>query len=93
MLVIIKNAPNTPEGKRAIRLARDMAADICLLQNAVYFAQKDRLEGFCGAVFVLDEDMKLRGLKSEDMEKGIKVINYDELVDLIIKEDKVIGVF
>lgn len=93
MLVIIKSAPDTPEGKRAVKLARDMAADICLIQNAVYFSQKERLEGFCGMVYVLDEDAKLRGIKSEDMDKGIKKIDYDELIDLMIKEDKVIGMF
>ncbi len=93
MLVIIKSAPDTIEGKRAVKLARDMAADICLIQNAVYFAQKDRLEGFCGTVFVISEDAQLRGLKSGDMDKGIKEIDYDGLVDLMIKEDKVVGMF
>ena len=93
MLVIIKSAPNTPESNRGIRLARDMAADICLIQNAIYFAQKERLEGFCGNVFVLEEDIRLRGLKSEDIEKGVKEINYDELIDLMVREDKVIGIF
>ncbi len=93
MLVIIKSAPDTTEGKRAVKLARDMAADICLMQNAVYFVQKERLEGFCGTAFVLDEDARLRGLKSEDMGKGIKEIGYEGLVDLMVKEDKVVGMF
>ncbi|RME65589.1 MAG: hypothetical protein D6778_06065, partial [Nitrospirae bacterium] len=62
MLVLIKSAPNTPEGKRALRFARDMAADVCLLQNGVYFAEPERLEGFCGTVYVLSEDARLRGL-------------------------------
>lgn len=91
MLVIIKSAPDTPEGKRGVRLARDMAADICLIQNAVYFALKERLEGFCGMAYILDEDARLRGLRAEDMDKGIKEIDYDGLVDLMVKEDKVIG--
>lgn len=93
MLVIIKSAPDTTEGKRAVKLARDMAADICLIQNAVYFAQKERLEGFCGMAFVIDEDARLRGLGSGDIDKGIKKIDYDALVDLMTKEDKVIGLF
>ncbi|MDI6729078.1 MAG: DsrH/TusB family sulfur metabolism protein [Thermodesulfovibrionales bacterium] len=93
MLVIIKSAPDTPEGKRGIKLARDMAADICLLQNAVYFSQKDRLEGFCGTAFVLGDDARLRGIPSADMEKGVKEINYEELVDIMIKENKTVGVF
>lgn len=93
MLVIIKSAPDTPEGKRGIKLARDMAADVCLMQNAVYFSQKERLEGFCGTAFVLGDDARLRGIPSADMEKGVKEINYEELVDIMMKEDKTAGVF
>lgn len=93
MLVIIKSAPDTTEGKRAVKLARDMAADICLMQNAVYFAQRERLEGFCGTAFVLDEDARLRGLSSGDIDKGVKEIGYDDLVDFLVKEDKVVGMF
>ncbi|MBI3591884.1 MAG: hypothetical protein HY099_00065 [Nitrospirae bacterium] len=93
MLVIIKSSPDTQEGKRGVKLARDMAADICLIQNAVYFAQKERLEGFCGTAFILDEDARLRGLGLEEIGKGIREINYDGLVDLMAKEDKVVGMF
>lgn len=93
MLVIIKSAPDTPEGKRGVKIARDMAADICLIQNAVYFAVKDRLEGFCGTVCLLDQDRNLRGISDGSIEKDIKIIDYDMLVDLMIREDNVIGAF
>jgi sulfur relay protein TusB/DsrH len=93
MLVMIKSAPDTPEGKRAVKLARDMAADICLMQNAVCFSQKDRLDGFCGTVYALKEDMDMRGLSESGFEKEIKMIDYDALVDLMIKENGVTGVF
>ncbi len=93
MLVIIKSSPDTSEGKRGVKLARDMAADICLIQNAVYFAQKERLEGFCGTAYILGEDARLRGLSEEDMGKGIREIDYEGLVDLMVKEDKVVGAF
>lgn len=93
MIVIIKSSPDSTEGKRAIRLARDMAADIVFIQNAVYFAQKGGLEGFCGTVHVLDEDCRMRGIQDNDLEKDIKKIDYDALVDLITKEDKTIGAF
>ena len=93
MLVIIKNGPDTQECKRGVKLARDMAADICLIHNAVYFAQKERLEGFCGSVYVLDEDVRLRGLKDDEIEKDLKKINYDSLVDMMSDEDKVVGMF
>ncbi len=91
--MIIKSAPDMPEGKRGIKLARDMAADICLIQNAVYFAHGKRLEGFPGAVYVLDEDCSLRGLNKEKFNKKAKKLDYDGLVDMMVMEDKVIGVF
>ncbi len=93
MLVIIKSGLDTQEGKWAIKLARDMAADVCLIQNAVYFARKERLDGFCGSVYVLDEDVRLRGLKDNEIEKDLKMINYDRLVDMMGDEDKVVGMF
>lgn len=91
MLVIIKSSPDSQEAKRAVRLARDMTADIVLLQNGVYLAEKERLEGFCGTAFVLDEDMRLRGV--ENIGKGVKKVGYDELVDLMAENEKVIGMF
>jgi sulfur relay protein TusB/DsrH len=93
MLVIIKSAPDTPEGKRGIKLARDMAADLFLIQNGVYFAQEERLEGFCGTVYALEDDLKLRGIKGAGIEKSIKEISYDSFVDLMDDEDKVVGMF
>lgn len=95
MLVIIKSAPDTPEGKRGVRLACDMYADIVLLQNGVYFIQKDKLEdlGFVRSAYVLEDDRRLRGLKANSANKNIKGINYDSLVDLMAESDKVIGMF
>jgi sulfur relay protein TusB/DsrH len=91
MLVVIKSAPDTREARRAVKLARDTAADILLIQNAVYLAGKERLEGFCGTAYVLDEDMRLRGVS--DIEKAVKTVGYGQAVDLMAEEDKVIGVF
>jgi sulfur relay protein TusB/DsrH len=93
MLVIIKSGPDTPEGKRGLKLARDLAADVVLIQNGVYFAQKDNLEGFCGRAFVVDEDCRFRGLDESALEKDISRIDYDELVDAIVGEDRVLGIF
>lgn len=93
MLVIIKSSPDTPEGKRGFKLARDMASDMVLLQNGVYFAQKERFEGFCGKVYILEEDMRLRGLKDDEIIKDTEKIDYDRLVDLMVDEDKVLGMF
>jgi len=93
MLVIVKSAPDTAEGERGVKFARDMAADLILLQNGVYFAQKERLEGFCGRAYVLDDDKRLRGIKDEEIEKNIKKLDYSGLVDLMAENDKVVGMF
>jgi sulfur relay protein TusB/DsrH len=93
MITIIKSSPDTPEGKRGFKLARDMASDIVLLQNGVYFAQKERFEGFCGKVYVLEEDRRLRGLRDNEILEGAIMIDYEKLVDLMVEEDKVVGMF
>lgn len=93
MLVIIKSAPDTPEGKRGIKLARDMAADLFLIQNGVYFAQEERLEGFCGTAYALEDDLKLRAIKGAGIGKSIKEVGYDSFVELMDDEDKVVGMF
>lgn len=91
MLVIVKNGTDTPEGRRGIRLARDMAADLVLIQNGVYFVREAGLDDFNGRVYVLDEDLALRGLSGAETGKDIKKVDYDALVDLMAESDKVVG--
>ena len=93
MLVIIRSAPDTTEGKRGISLAERMGADIVLLQNGTYFAQRDKLESFSGRSFLLDDDRKLRGLMTGELNERVKCIDYGGLVDLIAETDKVLGMF
>jgi len=95
MLTIIKSAPETPEGRRGVKLATYMSADIVLLQNGVYFMQGQKLgdAGFTGKTYVLEDDRLLRGLKADNDDKTIQDINYDGLVDLMVEHDNVIGMF
>ena len=95
MIVIIKSAPDTPEGKRGLKVARDMSADIVFLQNGVYFLGEQAPEnlGFVRTAYVLADDRLLRGLKGADENKNIKDIDYCGLVDLMIETDKVVGMF
>lgn len=95
MLVLIKSGPDTPEGQRGVKLARDMSADIVLVQNGVYFIEGRNLEdlGFCGPVHVLEDDRRLRGMKADDPAQNINDIGYDRLIDLMAEGDKVIGMF
>lgn len=91
MIVLLKSAPDTADAERAIKLARDMAADLVLLQNAVYLAEKDRLDGFCGTVFAVDEDVKLRGIA--ELQKNVRLVGYDVIIDIMAENDKVVGMF
>ena len=93
MLVIIKSAPDTTDGARGLTLAKDGRADLILLQNGVYFAQKDRLGSFPSAVYVLDDDKRLRGLKDSELDVRAKIIDYDKLTDILTGEDMVVGMF
>ncbi len=93
MIVLIKSAPDTADAMRGVALARDSAADLVLLQNGVLFAQKGRLAGFPGAIHVLDDDKKLRGLRDDELDGRAKTIDYDSLTDLMVESDKVVGMF
>lgn len=93
MLVLIKSGPDRAEGQWALKLARDMSADIVLLQNGAYFAINHMLDGFCGMVYAVEEDMEARWPGEDPALKGIRRITWDELVDMTAKEEKVVGAF
>ena len=93
MIVMIKSSPETTDGAIGLTLAKEGGADLVLLQNGVYFAQKDRLGVFRGAVYVLDDDKRLRGLKNSEMDAHIEVIDYDKMTDILTGGDKVVGMF
>jgi len=95
MVVFIKSGPDTPEGKRGVRLSCEMHSDIVLLQNGVYFIEGPALEdlGFAGKAYVLEDDKEMRGIKYSGEDQNIKIISYDSLVDLMTESDKVVGMF
>ena len=93
MIVMIKSAPDTTDGAIGLTLAKEGGADLVLLQNGVYFAQKDRLGVFPGAVYVLDDDKRLRGLKDSEIDARVKTIDYDTLTDILTGGKKVVGMF
>jgi sulfur relay protein TusB/DsrH len=93
MLVMIKSAPDTTDGAIGLTLAKEGGADLVLLQNGVYFAQKDWLGSFPGSVYVLDDDKRLRGLKDSEMDARVKTIGYDKLTDILTGGEKVVGMF
>ena len=93
MLVMIKSAPDTTDGATGLILAKESGADLVLLQNGVYFAQKERLGTLSGFVYVLDDDKRLRGLKDSELDDRAKIITYDTLADIITSGGKVTGMF
>lgn len=93
MLILIKSAPDTTDGALGLILAKEGRADLILLQNGVYFAQKERLGAVSGTVYVLDDDKRLRGLKDSEMDDRVKTIDYDKLTDIITGGEKVAGMF
>jgi sulfur relay protein TusB/DsrH len=90
---MIKSSPDTPEAKRGMTLAGDLAVDLVLIQNAVYLARPGRVGGIRGAVYALDEDLRMRGLGPDADIGAVKRIDYDMLVDLITDADRVLGAF
>jgi len=93
MLVLIKSSPDTAEGRRGIKLAKDLGADMVLLQNGICLATHEILKNFNKSIYVLDEDMRLRGINIRYGEKDIRLIDYDGLIKLVVGDEKVIGLF
>jgi len=87
MLLLISSAPGTDNYSRAIRLAEELNAKVCLLQNAVYGAR----ENIPGEVYAIRDDLRLRGVGDDEV--LAKVIDYSELIDIMLSEDRVIGCF
>ncbi|GAB4534504.1 MAG: hypothetical protein Fur0020_01170 [Thermodesulfovibrionia bacterium] len=87
MLFLISSPPYTKEFKTSFNLAKEMNADVCLLQDAVYACREIDDKD----LYVILDDIRLRGIK-EDEVKG-RPIDYDGLIDLMVKSDKVVGIF
>ena len=93
MIVMIKSAPDTNDGGLGLNLAMHSGADLVLMQNGIYFAQKDRLKDFLGSLYIMEDDKRLRGFKDSELDTRAKVINYDQLTDIITAGRKVVGMF
>ena len=87
MLFLISSAPDTKEFKSAYKIAQQMNADVCLMQNAVY-ASRNLLDS---RFYIMKDELQLRGIK-EDEVSG-KLIDYSQLVGMMSKSDKVAGLF
>jgi sulfur relay protein TusB/DsrH len=87
MLFLISSAPDTKEFKSAYKIAQQMNAEVCLLQNAVY-ASRNLLDS---SFYMLKDELHLRGIR-EDEVSG-KLIDYSQLAGMMAESDKVVGLF
>ncbi len=65
---------------------------IILVQNGIYHASAkgSALLDKTPNLYVLSDDVQIRGLKDADLDKRVKVVNYGDVVDLIFNEyDKI----
>ena len=93
MLVVVKSSPDTSEGKRGVEIAKDLKADLVLIQNGVYFVGERGMEDFPGKVYALDGDLRLRGVRTDTQDALVRPLEYHAFVDLMVRADKVIGIF
>jgi hypothetical protein len=83
MFIVIKSPPGSPEASAAVKKAAELATDIVLTEEAVGLALKDRLEGFCGTAFALEDDVLLHLPEGAEMEKGVKLVSREELESML----------
>lgn len=96
--LLIGSPVSTPNGPRGLRIARDLAAKgvevaVVLLQDAVLAAVsgmgRDALEQASAAgvrVYVLHEDLRLRGYRPGALRAGVQILDYPALVDLMTRD-------
>jgi sulfur relay protein TusB/DsrH len=91
MIVIIKSAPRTEKAERGLKLAQDTSSDVVLVQDGVRLAGQGVLDGLAGTVYMLEDDVKLRGMGARA--GGVRQIGYTRLVGLMADTDRVMGMF
>jgi sulfur relay protein TusB/DsrH len=101
ILMLIGSGPRTPQVEQALTLAarlRQAGHQLCiaLIQDASLMALTRLGCSVPPAVslYVVDEDLYLRGSRKEDVVPGIRIVNRAELVDLMMEQsDAVMGAF
>lgn len=100
--VLIASGPTSPSAGRAFQLIRDLSEQghsvtLCLLEDGVYAARArgsayplDR----CAAVYALEADLDLRGIRQGALHESCRLCNYDDVVDLLMEQaDRTLGAF
>ncbi len=96
MLHTVNKSPferNTLES--CLRLAQE-GSSVLLIEDGVYAAAKgtsvaDKVSSAMGGIkfYVLGPDIKARGMKEDQVIDGIKVVDYNDFVDLVTEHDNV----
>ncbi|MHB1407673.1 MAG: DsrH/TusB family sulfur metabolism protein [Desulfitobacteriaceae bacterium] len=70
---------------------------ICLIQDGIYasLARTKMSEALESAQwFTLADDLQLRGFKAEDLRRGVQILDYAQLVQMMMSEEQqVLGAF
>ena len=101
ILMLIGSGPRTPQAEQAFTLAGHLQQAgyhprIALIQDASLMALARPGCSLPPAVslYVLDDDLHLRGCRKEDVLPGIRIVDRSELVDLMMEQsDAVMGAF
>ncbi len=87
MLFLISSAPDTKEFKSAYKIAQQLNAKICLMQNAVYASRNLQDSRF----YIMKDELQMRGIKEDEVSGNL--IDYGQLVGMMAESDKVAGLF
>ena len=90
VFVVIYGGPGTSGAREGLEFAKDAMADLVLVADAVLLGRRGRLGGYCGTAYAVIADVEARGVTG--LEKGMKLIQYDEL-QKILQSGNVIGTF
>ncbi len=101
ILMLIGSGPRTPQAEQALTLAarlRQAGHELCiaLIQDAslMALARPGCLVPPAVSVYVVDEDLHLRGCRKEEVAPGIRIVDRLELVDVMMEQcDAVMGAF
>jgi sulfur transfer complex TusBCD TusB component (DsrH family) len=92
-VIVVRSGPGTAAARRALSLltahiARGEEPTLVLLGDAVWLAHEASATG--ARVACIAEDAAMRGLAVAGL-RGVRVLSYAELADLLMGEAKVVG--
>lgn len=102
VLCMISSPPGSPNAERGLALAAEWmkqgrSVKICLIQDGVYASlARNKMSGDLEPAqwFTLADDLRLRGFKAEDLRRGVQILDYAQLVQMMMSEDQqVLGAF